>query len=69
MNTDIDGTGSPAMAEMDTGGCWQPEAWSKSPLQLQEEARAENIAAFSSAASGAHKHCDAPCNIQRMRNL
>lgn len=37
-------------------GIWQPECWSKSPEQLQSEARAMNLAAYSSSCAAGTKH-------------
>lgn len=37
-------------------GIWQPEVWHKSPQQLVEEARAQNIAGYMSSARNAGKH-------------
>ena len=46
-------------AEADDG-TWKPECWSKSPVQLQEEARAMNEAAFSAAARTGGRHSNPP---------
>ena len=48
-------------------GTWQPECWSKSPIQLQEEARAMNEAAFASAAAGADRHSNPPLYKSHLR--
>lgn len=42
------------------GGFWTPEAWHKSPLQMQEEARARNEADFAQAAMYGGKHSNPP---------
>jgi hypothetical protein len=41
-------------------GFWQLEAWTKSPQQIQDEAKAMNAAGFASANSGAGKHSNPP---------
>jgi hypothetical protein len=51
------------------GQCWEPEGWHKSPLQLQEEARSELMAAVASSAAMAHKHCDPPAPAGRFREF
>lgn len=40
--------------------CWTPEAWSKSPLQMQTEQRAMNKTDFAMAAAAAPKHDNPP---------
>jgi hypothetical protein len=46
---------------------WGPEAWRKSPRQMQEECRSANHVDFSMAAAHAHKH-DNPPNMPWMRS-
>ena len=48
-------------------GTWSPECWHKSPLQMQEEARAMNEAAFASAAAGAGRHSNPPAVPTHLR--
>jgi hypothetical protein len=50
-------------------GIWTPECWSKSPVQLIEEARSMNEAAFASAAAGATRHSNPPCPPSSMRSM
>lgn len=66
---DSDGDHDPAEDLWDAAndGTWKPECWSKSPIQLQEEARAMNHAAFASAAANAGKHSNAP-NMPHQRS-
>lgn len=48
---------------------WTPEAWHKSPLQMQAEAQNMNHAAFEHAAMNAKKHSNPPCMPTSMRPL
>jgi hypothetical protein len=60
-NEDIDqGEGAMHYPFEGTGGPWRPQCWTKSPEQLQEEARMLNNAAFASAAAAAGKHDNPP---------
>jgi len=59
---DFDGDYDPAQDEWerDAAASWVPEAWRKSPLQMQTEQRAMNHTDFAMAAASAHKHDNPP---------
>ena len=60
-----DGDEDDTMAESlvrHAGGCWELEAWHKSPDTLYAEAKMMNISAHGSASHAAYKHDDPPTN-------
>jgi hypothetical protein len=48
---------------------WTPEAWHKSNLQLQDEARSMLLSAYAGAAAASTKHSDPPCPDSRFREM
>jgi hypothetical protein len=47
---------------------WKLEAWSKSPDQLREEAKAMNAAGFSGVVAASTRHSDSPASAA-LRNF
>lgn len=65
--SDVEAAGDVQRAVPD--GTWQPEAWSKTPEQMQAEAKAMNIACFAHAAAHGGKHSNPPAPPSWQRPL